>query len=117
MPKVFFHDPGFRNTLLNQFLPVEQRLDKGMLIENYAYIRLRTLHGNDNLRFWRTTDGNEVDFVFTSGPGKGEALEIKFEETSYNPSKYKKFRDNYPDYTLNLRAFRSSTNQSSLIAL
>ena len=117
MPKVFFHDPGFRNTLLNQFLPVDQRVDKGMLIENYAYIRLRTHHGNDDLRFWRTTDGCEVDFILTSGQGTGEAIEIKFEETSYNPSKYRKFRDTYPDYTLNLRAFRSSTNQTSLIAM
>jgi uncharacterized protein len=117
MPKVFFHDPGFRNTLLNQYLPIDQRLDKGMLIENYAYIRLRTLHGNDDLRFWRTTDGSEVDFVFTSGQGKSEAIEIKFEETSYNPTKYRKFRENYPDYVLYLRAFNSSTNQTSLIAL
>jgi predicted AAA+ superfamily ATPase len=54
MPKVFLHDPGFRNTLLNPYLPIDQRLDKGMLIENYAYIRLRSLHGNDDLRFWRT---------------------------------------------------------------
>jgi len=117
MPKVFFHDLGFRNTLLNQYLPIDQRLDKGMLTENYAYIRLRTLHGNDDLRFWRTTDGSEVDFVITSGQGKGEAVEIKYEETGYNPSKYRKFCENYPDYVLNLRAFRSSANQTSLIAL
>jgi hypothetical protein len=117
MPKVFFHDLGFRNAMLNQYLPIDQRLDKGMLAENYAYIRLRTLHGNDDLRFWRTTDGSEVDFVFTSGQGKGQAIEIKFEETSYNPSKYRKFHEHYPDYMLNLRAFRSSENQTSLIAL
>jgi predicted AAA+ superfamily ATPase len=117
MPKVFFHDPGFRNTLLNQYLPIDQRLDKGMLIENYAYIRLRTLHGNDDLRFWRTADGAEVDFVFKSGQGKGEALEIKFEETSFNPSKYRKFSENYPDYGLHLRAFRAASNRTSLITL
>lgn len=117
MPKVFFHDLGFRNALLNQYLPIDQRLDKGMLTENYAYIRLRTLHGNDDLRFWRTTDGSEVDFVITSGQGKGEAIEIKFEETGYNPTKYRKFRESYPGYVLNLRAFRSSANKTSLIAL
>ena len=117
MPKVFFHDPGFRNAMLNQYLPIDQRVDKGMLIENYAYIRLRTLHGNDDLRFWRTTDGSEVDFIFTSGQGKGEAIEIKFDETSYNPSKYRKFHQNYPDYVLYIRAFRASGNKTSLIAL
>ncbi|MBM3404451.1 MAG: ATP-binding protein [Bacteroidetes bacterium] len=117
MPKVFFHDLGFRNTLLNQYLPVDQRLDKGMLIENYAYIRLRMLHGNNDLRFWRTADGSEVDFVLSSRQGKGEAIEIKFDETSFNPSKYRRFREYYPDYLFHFRAFHSSTNQTSLIAL
>jgi predicted AAA+ superfamily ATPase len=117
MPKVFFHDLGFRNTLLHQYLPVFQRIDKGMLIENYAFIRLRTFHGNYDLRFWRTADGAEVDFIVTSGQGKGEAIEIKFEETSYNPSKYKKFLQNYPEYVLRLRAFQASSNRNDLMAL
>jgi predicted AAA+ superfamily ATPase len=117
MPKVFFHDLGFRNTLLNQYLQVFQRIDKGMLIENYAFIRLRTLYGNEDLRFWRTADGAEVDFVVTSGQIQGEAIEIKFEETSYNPSKYRKFQENYPEYVLSIRAFRASSNRNSLIAL
>jgi predicted AAA+ superfamily ATPase len=117
MPKVFFHDLGFRNTLLNQYLQVFQRIDKGMLIENYAFIRLRTLYGNEDLRFWRTADGAEVDFVVTSGQDQGEAIEIKFEETSYNPSKYRKFQENYPEYVLNLRAFRASSNRNDLMVL
>jgi predicted AAA+ superfamily ATPase len=54
MPKVYFHDLGLRNALLNQFNPIVQRLDKGMVIENYAYIRLRELYDNDILRYWRT---------------------------------------------------------------
>lgn len=117
MPKVFFHDPGFRNAALNQFSPIDQRIDKGMVAENYAYIRLLTLHGNDNLRFWRTADGQEVDFIVTHGQGIGEAIEIKFDETGYNPSKYKRFRENYPGYPLSLRAFRASSNKTSLMAL
>lgn len=117
MPKVFFHDLGFRNAALNQFSPIDQRIDKGMVVENYAYIRLRTLYGNDNLRFWRTADGHEVDFIITHGQPTGEAIEIKFDETSYNRSKYKRFLENYPGYPLSLRAFRSLTNPTSLIAL
>jgi predicted AAA+ superfamily ATPase len=88
-----------------------------MLIENYAFIRLRTLYGNEDLRFWRTADGAEVDFVVTSGQDQGEAIEIKFEETSYNPSKYRKFQENYPEYVLNLRAFRASSNRNDLMVL
>jgi predicted AAA+ superfamily ATPase len=117
MPKVFFHDLGFRNTLLNQYLQIDQRIDKGMLVENYGYIRLRTLYGNDDLRYWRTADGAEVDFVVTSGQGQGEAVEIKFDETSYNPSKQRKFIENYPEYVLRLRAFQATSNTTSLMAL
>ena len=117
MPKVFFHDLGFRNILINQFFPLAQRLDKGMVIENYAYIRLRTLYGNDNLRFWRTADGHEIDFIHTQSQGAGEAIEIKFEESSFNPAKYSNFREAYPGYSLEVRAFNSSTNKNSLIAL
>ena len=117
MPKVFFHDLGFRNTLLNQFLPIDQRLDKGMLIENYAYIRLRTLYGNNNLRFWRTTDGHEIDFIVTSWHKAGEAIEIKSDERDFNSSKYINFMNSYPNYDVKLRALRSSSNRDSLIAL
>ena len=117
MPKVYFHDLGFRNTLLNQFLPLVQRLDKGMVIENYAFIRLRTLYGNDHLRFWRTADGHEIDFILTQSHGQGKAIEIKFDEKSFNPTKYQKFLEAYPDYSLNCRAIRSSDNKTSLLAL
>jgi predicted AAA+ superfamily ATPase len=117
MPKVFFHDLGFRNILINQFFPVDQRIDKGMIVENYAYIRLRALVGNDNLRFWRTADGQEIDFIFSRDAQKGHAIEVKFDESNFSPSKYRKFKSYYPDYDLQLRAFRSSTNCNSLIAL
>lgn len=117
MPKVYFHDIAFRNILLNQFLPPEQRLDKGMLVENYTYTRLRNLYGNDQLRFWRTADGHEIDFILTQSPGKGEAIEIKFDEKGFNPSKYQKFIDAYPGYSLNYRAFKARDNKNSLLAL
>ncbi len=117
MPMVYFHDLGFRNILLNQFLPPDQRLDKGMLIENYAYTRLRNLYGNDQLRFWRTADGNEIDFIHVRSPEKGEAIEIKFNEKGYNPAKYRKFLEAYPEYTMSCRAFVAQDNKQSLLAL
>ena len=117
MPMVYFHDLGFRNILLNQFLPPDQRLDKGMLIENYAYTRLRNLYGNDQLRFWRTADGNEIDFIHVQSPEKGEAIEIKFNEKGYNSAKYRKFLEAYPKYTLSCRAFIAKDNKQALLAL
>ncbi|HPI86294.1 MAG TPA: ATP-binding protein [Bacteroidales bacterium] len=117
MPKVYFHDSGLRNILLGQFNPVEQRIDKGMLIENYAYIRLRQLYGNDTIRYWRTADGHEIDFVINPASGNGSAIEIKFDEENFNPKKYHNFLVAYPDYRITCRAFHASGNTSSLMAL
>lgn len=117
MPKVYFHDLGFRNILINQFLSLEQRLDKGMLIENYAYTRLRDLYGADQLRFWRTTDGHEVDFIHILDANTNKAIEIKFNEKGFKLSKYRKFLEAYPDCDLNLRAFLAEKNKQSLLAL
>lgn len=117
MPKVYFNDLGLRNALLNQFLPIFQRLDKGMVLENYAYIRLRTLYGNDLLHYWRTSDGNEIDFIIAHGPDRGNAIEIKYDAETFNPAKYKKFQDSYPRYSLSCRAFHASDNSNALIKL
>jgi hypothetical protein len=117
MPKVYFHDLGLRNILLNHFNPVEQRLDKGMLAENYAYIRLRQLHGNDIIRFWRTAGGHEIDFVISPASGSGFAIEIKFAAENFNLKKYSNFLDAYPGYSLTCRAINASGNADSLMAL
>jgi len=117
MPKVYFHDLGFRNALLNQYQPLAQRIDKGMLLENYAFIRLRNMFDNDTIKFWRTADGNEVDFVIIQIPGSGIAIEIKSDEVQFNPSRYKKFIEEYPNYILQVRALQATNNRSSLLAL
>lgn len=117
MPKVYFHDLGLRNALLNQFNPIVQRLDKGMVIENYAFIRLREKYGNDSFRFWRTSNGQEIDFIINHHPDSGEAIEIKFDADNFNPSKYNNFLVAYPGYSLNCRAFHAAQNINSLIAL
>ena len=117
MPKVYFHDSGLRNILLGQFNPIEQRLDKGMLIENYAYIRLRQIYGNDPIRYWRTADGHEIDFVINPASGPGSAIEIKFDEENFSPKKYNNFLGAYPDHSITCRAFRASGNINSLMAL
>ncbi len=117
MPKVYFHDSGLRNILLGQFNLIEQRIDKGMLIENYAYIRLRQIYGNDLIRYWRTADGHEIDFVINPASGPGSAIEIKFDQANFNPKKYNNFLDAYPDYSISCRSFSASLNINSLMAL
>jgi uncharacterized protein len=102
MPKVYFNDLGLRNILLKQFGNVNERLDKGHLIENYVYTRLRNLHKVDEIFFWRTADGNEVDFVIEKTIDKGLAYEVKYSEQQFKLSKYKKFTSAYPNYELSL---------------
>lgn len=112
MPKIYFNDLGMRNYLCNTFNKIELRHDKGALIENYAYIRLRDMYGLDSLRFWRTADGNEVDFVIEENLNKGLAYEIKYSETQFKSSKYKKFKEAYTDYKLKLLVYEKETNKS-----
>jgi uncharacterized protein len=117
MPKVFFNDTGLRNILLTHLEPVANRLDKGPLIENAVYIRLRQLYGADVLRHWRTADGNEVDFVVTTQFNEGFAIEAKYNIDEFKPTKYKKFIGHYPNYPLECRAYLTPGNTGSLLAM
>ncbi len=112
MPKIYFNDLGIRNYLCNTFGKIEQRADRGELIENYAYIRLREMYGLDALRFWRTADGNEVDFVIEENLRKGKAYEVKFSESQFRSAKYKKFTDGYPDFSLKPLVYQRETKKA-----
>ena len=114
MPKVYFNDLGLRNILLKQFGNVNDRLDKGHLIENYTYTRLRNLYTTDLLYFWRTADGNEVDFIVEKTMDKGLAYEVKYSETLYKASKYKKFTNAYPNYDLSLITVNKEDNSNAI---
>ena len=114
MPKVYFNDLGLRNILLKQFGNLNDRLDKGHLIENYAFSRLRNLHTTDSLYFWRTADGNEVDFIIEKTMNKGLAYEVKYSEIAYKASKYKKFTNAYPDFDFSLITVNKEDNSNAI---
>ena len=99
MPKAFLLDTGLRNCLLNNFQPLSDRLDKGDLWETMNFRILVDKYGMDALYYWRTTDGNEVDFVLPeiSSP---IAIETKYDEALIKSSKYKKFVEAYPKIPL-----------------
>jgi predicted AAA+ superfamily ATPase len=111
MPKVYFNDLGLRNVLVNYFSPIEQRADKGALLENYVYRSLADKLDNDKIKFWRTADGNEVDFVLEESNKQGRAIEVKFnlpagQTGEANPKKYKKFTELYPNYPIQFFSWR-----------
>lgn len=106
MPKVYFLDLGLRNVLINYFAPLDQRADKGALLENYVYRRLLEQYPGDQFKFWRTADGNEVDFVVEETAFGGKAVEVKFNPREANPNKYKKFTEAYPRFPLAFYSWR-----------
>ncbi len=73
-PKIYFFDLGLRNSLIDNFQPLALRPDKGALVENFIAIALGNL-GAD-LRFWRTKNKAEVDFVWQK-EGVLSAAEVK----------------------------------------
>ena len=102
MPKVFLTDTGMMNSLLNNFQPLALRADKGMIWETLYYKILSDKYGTDEVLFWRTSEGNEVDFIlpYIDNPF---AVEVKFDKANIRIGKYKKFTETYPDIPLSFR--------------
>ncbi len=96
MPKIYFQDNGLLNAFLNDFSPLTLRKDKGELVENLAYSMLRQYYDEQEIQFWITREQKEVDFIIK----KEKALEVKFSTSSIRESKYKLFRNTYPEMNL-----------------
>lgn len=79
--RYYFWDNGIRNALINNFNPIIQRNDIGMLWENFLYMeRVKTksykrIFSNDY--FWRTYDRQEIDLI-EDRDGKLFAYEFKW---------------------------------------
>jgi uncharacterized protein len=65
--KVYFYDLGVRNSIVQQYQPIESRADKGAIWENFLITErmkhLQQLQIRPNLYFWRTHQKEEIDFV------------------------------------------------------
>ena len=80
-PKIYFHDLGVRNAIINNFNRLENRNDTGMLWENFI-ISERQKHNAYRKKitatyFWRTYTGAELDYVEEYG-GRLYGYEIKW---------------------------------------
>jgi len=85
MKKVFFCDMGIRNIINSDFAPIHYRTDSGAVFENHVFLELlRNLNPGGEIRFYRTRDGAEVDFVVNQLFGQ-LAVECKY-KTLHNPS-------------------------------
>ncbi len=62
-PKFYFLDTGIRNAVFNTFDPLDMRIDRGQLVENFVFSELLKAIGKNSLWFYRTSTGSEVDFL------------------------------------------------------
>jgi predicted AAA+ superfamily ATPase len=99
MPKVYLLDTGLRNCLLNNFQPLALRTDKGELWENTVFRLLINKYGLDSVLYWRTSAGNEVDFVIPD-MDEAKAIEAKYDIAFTNQNKCKLFHEAYPEIKL-----------------
>ncbi|MFH1182961.1 MAG: ATP-binding protein [Candidatus Moraniibacteriota bacterium] len=76
-PKIYFYDLGLRNSLLNDFNPVDFRVDRGALFENFILLQLLRKFKQQDIFFYRNNVGNEIDFIIDKNK---TALEVKFKK-------------------------------------
>lgn len=81
--KIFFYDVGVRNTLINNFNPLDIRADSGFLFENYFVSEMVKQNANklsgSNFYFWRTHTQKEIDLI-EEREGKLFGYECKYSE-------------------------------------
>lgn len=90
-PKIYFVDTGLRNYLINNFNSLNLRTDTSFLVENAILKQL--LKQTENIKYWRTTGGAEVDFILSIDGIKIIPIEVKY--SSYNMPKISRGFRNY----------------------
>lgn len=96
--KYYFYDIGIRNLITTNFKPLKLRGDKGIIYETFVHNFLKhNLSKNMKLLFWRTRDGDEVDFVMLKNLDP-YIFEVKSKINSFDiPNGIKKFIRSYPN--------------------
>ncbi|MBI5122654.1 ATP-binding protein [Candidatus Roizmanbacteria bacterium] len=78
-PKVYFFDTGLRNSILDNFLPLDKRGDKGAIIENFV---AQHLIKDKAIYYWRTKSKAEVDFIMEK---EGEVIPVEVKSALSKP--------------------------------
>lgn len=112
--RYYFWDLGVRNAIINNFNPINQRNDLGMIWENFLFMeRIKTKHYKrifSNDYFWRTYDQQEIDLI-EDRDGKLFAYEFKYSsqkikipkawEKAYPESEFQIVsKDNFMDFLI-----------------
>ncbi len=103
MPKVFFLDLGLRNFFVKDFKPFAMREDKGAILENAVLRQLIEKYDLEEIKFWRTVQKKEIDFVVN----EAFAFEVKSQPTKFRKRDYQTFVENYPKIELAVVSFEA----------
>ncbi len=115
--KSYLYDLGIRNSLLKDFSSIKKRKDKGVLYESFVFLSfLPHLQPNMEMKFWRTKDGDEVDFIFLENR-KPTPIEVKSKlDNPTIPKGLKRFLLRYPNtkqaYVINENLTKKISYQS-----
>ncbi|MEW6408463.1 MAG: ATP-binding protein [Patescibacteria group bacterium] len=96
MPKIYFLDLGLRNFFVNNFQSFELREEKGALLENAVFRQLLDTYEADEIRYWRTIQKNEIDFVLD----EERAIETKIQIEQFREKNFKVFLESYKNIKL-----------------
>jgi hypothetical protein len=91
MPKLYFEDIGISSIISQNGFSNEIT---GNMFENSIFCELGKIFKRDNLYFWRTIKGQEIDFIIKSGK-KLFPVEVKLSFTGRDTSALKYFREKY----------------------
>ncbi|MBI4835347.1 MAG: ATP-binding protein [Planctomycetes bacterium] len=96
--KIYYFDSGIRNAILRDFRGLDQRIDKGMLLESFVLHEMqKTLRVSQEIYYWRTREKNEVDFILVQDRVP-IAVEVKSKMTALEiPAGIKQFIRQYPE--------------------
>lgn len=94
MPKVYGFDAGFV-AFARGWDPPRQD-DLGPLWEHVVLEHLQATRPDDPVRYWRTRDGYEIDFVVPRSRGAVDAIECRWNPADLDPAALRKFRAAYP---------------------
>lgn len=77
-PKIYFSDLGIRNAVLNKLDAALIVAEKGQLFENALAIQLQSQFGLAQIKYWRTINQTEVDFIVEESFNKLRLFEAKY---------------------------------------
>ena len=96
--KYYLYDTGIRNCILNDYSQLDDRGDKGAIIESFVALSvIKQLKVNMEVKFWRTRQGDEVDFILLKNRIP-VPVEVKYRLSGpVVPDGIQKFLHKYPD--------------------